>query len=141
LTGAVTVEAGSWTFGAVHYAYRVTITESVILRSGNSSYVFAGSYVVDNGFSGPIAGEGVGDNLGEGKGFRFYANPAAPIGTAISAGTAQLSGYAVNASALNPDGHTTVSYTLNLFAVGSRRTWHTTTDQPTVNFAGLAPGA
>jgi hypothetical protein len=124
----------------VHYSYRVTIMEPIILRSGNSSYIFVGSYVVDNGFSGPIAGEGVGVNLGEGRGFRFYANPAAPIGTFISAGTAQLSGYAVNASALNPDGHTAISYAVSVFPQSSLRPVQTmTTTGPTADFSGLAP--
>jgi hypothetical protein len=141
LTGAVTVETGHWTFGVVQYSYRVTITEPVILRAGTSSYVFAGSYVVDNGFSGPIAGDGYGDNLGEGKGFRFYANPAGPRGTPISSDAAQLSAYPVNESVLNPDGHTAVSYTISVFPQGGIRPVHTRrTTRPTVDVNGLAPG-
>src|SRR5437763_3370483 len=87
------------------------------------------------------AGEGYGDNLGEGKGFRFYANPAGPTGTGVGADAVQLTAYQVNASAPNPDGNTTVSYTISVFPQGSLRPVRSTaTSGPTVNVSRLAPG-
>jgi hypothetical protein len=42
----------------VAYSYRVSVRERVTLRAGTKTYIYVGSYVVDNSFTGPIAGEG-----------------------------------------------------------------------------------
>jgi len=77
-TGSVSIERGSYTLGGHVYRYHVEIDEPFLLRSGGVTFVHAGSYVLDNGITGPAGWQGTADNLGEGQGFRFYVNPSTP---------------------------------------------------------------
>jgi len=77
-TGTVFVENGAYTLGGHTYRYHVEVDEPFLLRSGGVTFVHVGSYVLDNGITGPVGWQGSADNLGEGQGFRFYANPSTP---------------------------------------------------------------
>jgi len=77
-TGSVSIERGAYTLGGHTYRYHVEIDEPFLLRSGGVTFVHVGSYVLDNGITGPAGWQGSADNLGEGQGFRFYANPSTP---------------------------------------------------------------
>jgi len=77
-TGTIFVEHGSYTLGGHTYRYHVEVDEPFLLRSGSVTFVHVGSYVLDNGITGPVGWQGSADNLGEGQGFRFYANPSTP---------------------------------------------------------------
>jgi len=77
-TGTVFVEHGSYTLGGHTYQYHVEVDEPFLLRSGGVTFVHVGSYVLDNGLTGPAGWQGAADNLGEGQGFRFYVNPSTP---------------------------------------------------------------
>lgn len=98
-TGVVFVEQGSYPLGGHTYRYHVEVDEPFYLRSGSTTFVHVGSYVLDNGLTGPVGAQGNADNLGEGQGFRFYANPPAPhapstaISTTSTTADVSLSGY------------------------------------------------
>ena len=77
-TGTVFIEHGSYLLGGHIYRYHVEIDEPFLLRSGGVTFVHVGSYVLDNGITGPAGWQGAADNLGEGQGFRFYVNPSTP---------------------------------------------------------------
>lgn len=77
-TGSISIERGAYTLGGHTYHYHVEIDEPFLLRSGGVTFVHVGSYVLDNGITGPAGWQGSADNLGEGQGFRFYANPSTP---------------------------------------------------------------
>ncbi len=77
-TGTVLIEHGSYTLGGHTYRYHVEVDEPFLLRSGGVTFFHVGSYVLDNGITGPAGWQGSADNLGEGQGFRFYANPSTP---------------------------------------------------------------
>jgi len=77
-TGTLFVEHGSYTLGGHTYQYHVEVDEPFLLRSGGVTFVHVGSYVLDNGLTGPAGWQGAADNLGEGQGFRFYVNPSTP---------------------------------------------------------------
>ncbi len=98
------------------YRYRVVVTEQVVLQSTSpaSSYIYAGSYVVDNAFNGYAAGYGYGANVGEGQGFLFYANPGVPIAAGRPRDPTVLDAHwdPVDPSAY--DSHTTVTYNLSV---------------------------
>jgi len=76
--GTVFVERGAYTLGGHTYRYHVEVDEPFLLRSGRVTFVHVGSYVLDNGITGPVGRQGSADNLGEGQGVRFYANPSTP---------------------------------------------------------------
>ncbi len=69
--------------GSDAYTYLVTVDEPFTVRSGTKANLLVGPYIVDNGFSGPVAdGQGSqGDNLGEGRFYAFYSNPTPPLPT------------------------------------------------------------
>jgi len=69
--------------GSDAYTYLVTVDEPFTVRSGTKADLFVGPYIVDNGFSGPVAdGQGSqGDNLGEGRFYAFYSNPGQALPT------------------------------------------------------------
>ncbi len=77
-TGTVSIERGAYTLGRHTYRYHVEVDEPFLLRSGGVTFVHVGSYVLDNGITGPAGWQGSADNLGEGQGFRFYVNPSTP---------------------------------------------------------------
>lgn len=77
-TGSVSIERGAYTLGGHTYHYHVEVDEPFLLRSGGVTFVHVGSYVLDNGITGPAGWQGSADNLGEGQGFRFYVNPSTP---------------------------------------------------------------
>ena len=77
-TGTVFIEHGSYPLGGHVYYYHIEVDEPFLLRSGSVTFVHVGSYVLDNGITGPAGWQGAADNLGEGQGVRFYANPSAP---------------------------------------------------------------
>ena len=83
-TGAITVvdrRADPVQVGSNTYTYMVVVDEPFAVRSGNKANLLVGPYIVDNGFSGPVAdGQGsAGDTLGEGRFYAFYSNPGAPM--------------------------------------------------------------
>ena len=102
--------------GSHAYRYRVVVTEPVVLRSlaPATSYIYAGSYVVDNAFTGNTAGYGYGANVGEGQGFLFYANPGVPVavGRPHDPTVVDVQWDPVDPSAY--DSHTTVTYNLDV---------------------------
>lgn len=115
--GTIFVEHGAYVLGGHTYRYHVQVDEPFYLRSGGTTFVHVGSYVLDNGITGPAGWQGSADNLGEGQGVRFYANPATPKppATAITASSSTsdvtLSGYDVAPSgAVEPPNGGTMSW-------------------------------
>jgi len=107
--------------GSHAYRYRVVVTEPVVLRSNSpaSSYIYAGSYVVDNAFNGYAASYGYGANVGEGQGFLFYANPGVPVAVDRPRDPTVLD---VHWDPVDPsayDSHTTVTYNLSVCPAAS----------------------
>jgi len=84
-TGTITVNQGTMPGAPAWTQYVVTVDEpfSVVRSGGKKADAQVGSYIVDNGFSGPVAdGQGSqGDNLGEGRYYAFYSNPGQPLPT------------------------------------------------------------
>lgn len=54
-TGVVFVEQGSYPLGGHTYRYHVEVDEPFYLRSGSTTFVHVGSYVLDNGLTGRSA--------------------------------------------------------------------------------------
>jgi len=134
--------------GSHAYRYRVVVTEPVVLRSLSpaTSYIYAGSYVVDNAFTGDAAGYGYGANVGEGQGFLFYANPGVPVavGRPHDPTVVDVQWDPVDPSAY--DSHTTVTYNLDVCPATSSPApvdpcqHFDGLSTPTYNNLALAPG-
>lgn len=102
--------------GGHSYKYRVVVTEPVVLRAGSpaTSFVYAGSYVVDNAFNGYAEGYGYGANVGEGQGFLFYANPGIPGGDRDPRAPTLVNVHWAPVDPSTYDTHTTLTYNLDV---------------------------
>ncbi len=80
-SGTITVAQQPTTIGSHLFSYVVVVDEPFAVHSGGKANATVGSYILDNGFTGPVAdGQGSqGDNLGEGRFFAFYSNPGPPL--------------------------------------------------------------
>jgi len=117
-TGAITVvdrRADPVQVGSNTYTYMVVVDEPFAVRSGNKANLLVGPYIVDNGFSGPVAdGQGsAGDTLGEGRFYAFYSNPGQPLPTQPDATHLRFTWAAPNPSTWD-SATTSVSYILTV---------------------------
>ncbi len=125
-TGTVLIEHGAYPLGGHTYHYHVEIDEPFLLRSSGVTFVHVGSYVLDNGITGPAGWQGAADNLGEGQGVRFYVNPSTPeppattLTASSATGDVTLSRYDVIPSgAVEPPNGTAIAwqYEMHLYNV------------------------
>lgn len=77
--GTITVQPYSGPpVGGQPYSWEARVIEPLQVRNGQDYHLKVGSYVVDNSFTGNVAGGRSATNIGEGGGFTFYANPGKP---------------------------------------------------------------
>lgn len=113
-TGTLSTQHVVQTVGGQSYSWEVRVAEPLQVHTGRDYHLKVGSYVIDNGFTGNVLGDGSATNIGEGRGFTFYADPGIPtVPSDADPNNATISWTPVNPATWDP-ATTRLSYSLTL---------------------------